>query len=85
MDLLLKNLHLVGPLGSLAEHAKSLRRHFPDPTMEIIDSMKHTTYFTVKLQGLIPPIDDDIINKLLRIWFRVNESFPPQKILICLH
>ena len=47
--------------------------------------VKHTTYFTVKLQGLIPPIDDDIINKLLRIWFRVNESFPPQKILICLH
>ena len=85
MDLLLKDLHLVGALDSLAEHAKSLRRHFPDPAMEIIDSMKHTTYFTVKLQGLIPPIEDDIINKLLRIWFHLNESFPPQKILICLH
>ena len=40
MDLLLKDLHLIGPLDSLDEHAKSLRRHFPDPAMQIIDSIK---------------------------------------------
>ena len=43
MDLLLKDLHLIGPLDSLDEHAKSLRRHFPDPAMQIIDSIKHAT------------------------------------------
>ena len=70
MDLLLKDLHLAGPLDSLDEHAKSLRRHFPDPAMQIIDSIKHATYFTVTLQGLIPPTTGSIIH--------VNESFPPQ-------
>ena len=65
MHLLLKELHLVGPLDSLDEHDKSLRRHFPDPVRHVIDSMKHATYFLVNLQGLIRPIDDDIINYLL--------------------
>ena len=77
MHLLLKDLHLVGPLDSLDEHAKSLRRHFPDPVRQVIDSMKHATYLIVNLQGLFRPIDDDIINYLLRIWFHVNESFLP--------